>query len=697
VRKKIGEVLFEAGLITREQLKQALTLQKGENKRLGKVLIELGYMKEGQIAAALSRQFSIPVVDCSKYNITTELLALVPKEIAETKIIFPLELTDKKLLVAMADPLDWASIDKLSFRNGLQIKVAVAPESSIVEAIEKYYVITKEPAWDLLKELPAYEEAEIIAGRPDEETKDVNVQSLFNLSEAPPIIKLVTMVLVDAFRSRASDIHIEPHEKHVQVRYRVDGNLRNALRYPKHIQEAVISRIKIISNLDITNRRTPQDGRSTLRLENSNIDLRISSLPSTFGENIVIRLLDHAVAMVSLGKLGIPDNILTPLVQLASQPQGMILVTGPTGSGKSTTLYSLLLQVKTETESIFTIEDPVEYKFPGMTQVGVNEAVGLSFPGALRSILRQDPDIIMVGEIRDRETADIAVRSALTGHLVLSTIHTNDTVATVTRLVDIGLPAYMVASAVTGILAQRLVRRICPECKEESDPPDEAMSSGLPVLHKCYKGKGCSYCQFTGYLGQVGVYEFLRMDTKLKRLISNLAPEEELWDAAIRAGTVTLFEDAWSKVVEGITTVEEILAKIPYRKVETMFKKYAEEEQLPKILAYRVPGHLKSPVTAALKPEGYKTVFSSAGLLLEAATRENPDLILVGNFDELLDQVKVLRSNIRYAYTSVVVLSDGLYAGLESEGSKLGIGPFVQAPVDARKLLAIIDKEIKGR
>ncbi len=694
MRKKIGEVLIEGGLITHEQLMQALTLQKGENKRLGKVLIGLGYIEEEQIAQALSKQFSMPLVDCSKYQITNDLLALVPKETAEKKIIFPLELTGNKLLLVMADPLDWSTVDELTFRTGLKIVVAVAPESSIVEVIEKHYVITKEQSWDLLKEIPAYEDAEIVAGAPDEESKDVNVQSLFNLSEAPPIVKLVTMVLVDAVRSRASDIHIEPHEKHVQVRYRVDGNLRNVLRYPKNIQEAVISRIKIISNLDITNRRTPQDGRSTLRLENRNIDLRISSLPAGFGENIVIRLLDHTTAMVSLGKLGIPDHILTPLLQLAKQPQGMILITGPTGSGKTTTLYSLLLQLRTETESIFTIEDPVEYKLPGMTQVGVNEAVGLSFPGALRSILRQDPDIVMVGEIRDRETADIAVRSALTGHLVLSTLHTNDTVSTVTRLLDLGLPAYLVASAITGILAQRLVRRICPECKVETSPPSETMDGELPVLSKYYKGNGCPHCQFTGYWGQVGVYEFLRMDTKLKRLISNTGSEEELWETARQAGTVTLFEDAGSKVSEGITTVDEILAKIPYKEIRSVLKK-PEGQQLPKILIYHIPEALENLITSMLESEGYKTVSSSCEVLLDAATRETPDLILIGGFANMFDQVKALRSNIRYAYTSVIVLSEGIDKVIESESIKLGLRQFVHDPLDTRKLLSIIDEEIK--
>jgi DNA-binding NarL/FixJ family response regulator len=397
---------------------------------------------------------------------------------------------------------------------------------------------------------------------------------------------------------------------------------------------------------------------------------------------------------VSLGKLGIPEKILTPLLKLASQPQGMILVTGPTGSGKSTTLYAILKQLMTETESIFTIEDPVEYKLQGLTQVGVNEAVGLTFSGALRSILRQDPDIIMVGEIRDRETADIAVRSALTGHLVLSTIHTNDTISTITRLLDIGLDAYLVSSAVTGVLAQRLVRRICPECKIECDRPLALSGCGLPLLNKSFKGSGCSHCQYTGYRGQVGVYEFVLMDTRLKRLIPRLVPEEELWDAAQSAGTVTLFEDAWEKVRDGITTVEEVLAKIPYRDTEALSGKCADE-QTTKILVFNMPESLHGLIRRALEPAGHIISFSSDKELVAAATRESPDLVLVGEYKEAFDQIKLLRSNIRNAYTPVFLFTDKNPSGNRGEERKLGIREYFAESLDAARLLSIVNRELR--
>lgn len=563
IRKKIGEVLKEAGLITEEQLQKAIVSQKGRNKRLGKVLIELGFVNDIQIAEALARQLNIPLVACEDCTITREVLDLVLRDVAVKTLLMPYKQEGNKLFIAMADPLDWATIDDLRFRTGFEISVAVAPETQLVNAIEKHYG-SEDIAWDLLKEMPTFTSAEFVK-EVEADEQNINIQSL-KLSEAPPVIKLVTMILVNAVKERASDVHIEPSETLVQVRYRVDGDMRNALNFPKHIQDSVISRIKIISNLDITNRRLPQDGRSVLRLSGRVVDLRISTLPSIHGENIVIRLLERSTGLVPLGQLGIPDHVLGRMKEIFSHPQGMLIVTGPTGSGKSTTLYAGLQELRTEKRTIMTIEDPVEYQLEGITQVAVNEAIGLTFTAALRSILRQDPNIIMVGEIRDAETAQIAIRSAMTGHLVLSTLHTNDTVAAISRLVDIGVEPFLLASAISGIFAQRLVKRICPACKADAVHSAEAERSGLPQLKTVYKGAGCSKCNQTGYRGRVGVYEFLLMNAKIKRLVTEKATEDELWAAAREAGIITLFEDAWGKVSEGITTVEEVIAKVPYNR-----------------------------------------------------------------------------------------------------------------------------------
>jgi type IV pilus assembly protein PilB len=689
MRKMLGEALVDSGLITKEQLENALTLRKSKNKRLGKILFELGYATEAQISEALSEQQKLPLVDCNEYEISKKLLELVPKNIAEKAIVLPLQLKDGKLLLAMADPLDWSTIDDITFRTGLKIQAAVSTETALVAAIEKHYG-SDDRSWDLLKEIPQYNEVEFLK-EIEEDGKEVNAQSLFKLSEAPPIVKLVTMVIVDAVKSRASDIHIEPQEQFIQVRYRVDGDLRSVLKYPKRIQDSVISRIKIISNLDITNRRTSQDGRSTLRIDNRNIDLRISTLPSVHGENVVIRLLDHSSGLIPLSKLGVPEHILHPLLQLASQPQGMILVTGPTGSGKTTTLYSLLQQLRTETESIFTIEDPVEYRIPGITQVGVNEATNMTFPAALRSILRQDPDIIMVGEIRDLETASIAIRSSLTGHLVLSTIHTNDSVATIVRLLDIGLDAYLVSTGVTGILAQRLVRRICPDCRVEIGPPEMLARSKFPRLKTYYKGKGCPSCQYAGYRGQIGVYEFLQMDTKLRRLIAKNITGDNLWDAARESGVKTLFENAWTMVEQGMTTVDEVIMKIPYKPTDGEFRK-RERSQKTKVLEYNVPKADSKLIRKVLEAEGYVVASASGADIVEETRKEQPDVILVNASPDWANSVKRLRSDIRYVYIPVIMLSEKPSDMDPKDSMELGIKGVLSRPIDPDRLLDLLQR-----
>jgi type IV pilus assembly protein PilB len=582
-RKKLGEIILEEGLITDEQLETALTIQRGKNKKLGKVLIELGYINDMQVAEALTKQLSLQMVDCKNYNPSKEVLALVPKEIAESRLVLPLELKNKNLLIAMANPLEWETIEDISFETGLKLTVAISSENNILNAIEKYYGASDE-TWNVLKELPSYDGVEFIKESIDDEKQTSVVHSVYQDSEAPPIVRLVTMVIADAVKSGASDIHIEPREKNVQVRYRIDGNLKNIQIYPKQIQEAVASRIKIISNLDITNRRFPQDGRSALRLDNKSVDLRISTLPSVYGETVVIRLLDASTGLIPLSRLGIADNILKPLIEIFTQPQGMLLVTGPTGSGKTTTLYSILQQLRTETKNIITLEDPVEYKLGEITQVHINESIGFTFANALRSVLRQDPDIVMVGEIRDMETAEIGARAALTGHFVLSTLHTNDTVSTINRLVDIGLQPFLVTAAVSGIIAQRLIRKICTNCKVEAPAPEELARFEVTRFKTYYKGEGCDKCNNTGYKGRIGIYELLKMETKLKRLISKHFTVDELWAVARETGTKSLFEDAWAKVGEGITTVEEVLSKIPYPLFLSEMRKEREQKNDTEIL-----------------------------------------------------------------------------------------------------------------
>ena len=693
-KKKLGEILIEEELLTSEQLENALTLQKGKNKKLGKVLIELGYITEMQVAETLTKQFSLQMVDCSHYKPSEEVLSLVSREVAERKLVLPLELKGRNLLIAMANPLDWETIEDISFETSLKISVGISSENNILNAIEELYG-TAEETWDILKELPSYDGVEFVKEDPDEEGQQANFQSLYQNSEAPPIVRLVTMVIADAVKCGASDIHIEPREKHVQVRYRMDGVLKNIQSYPKQIQEAVISRIKIISNLDITNKRFPQDGRSALRLEKKSVDLRISTLPSVFGEKVVIRLLDSSTGLVPLSQLGISENILKPLINVFSQPQGMLLVTGPTGSGKTTSLYSILQQVRTETKNIITLEDPVEYKLAGVTQVGINDKIGFTFGNALRSVLRQDPDIVMVGEIRDLDTAEIAARAALTGHLVLSTLHTNDTVSTISRLIDIGLEPFLVTSAVSGIIAQRLIRKICPDCKTKIPPPEDAAKFNLPPITEYYSGAGCNKCNNTGYKGRVGVYELMIMDTKLKRLISKNFTENDLWKSAMESGTRTMFENAWSKILEGQTTYEEVISKIPFPEILTANDPVTAPAHSKKVLLFNNDENEISMIRSALESDGYEVIHSTNGEMVEMTKREDPILIIINNSREKLDHLKEIRNTSRLAYTPIICLADIDFKEHESEGFSMGVSDFIYRPLDPQKLIYSINRIIQ--
>jgi type IV pilus assembly protein PilB len=712
-KKKLGEILIESELITEEQLENALTIQQGKNKKLGKVLIELGYVDEMQVAETLTKQLKLQMVNCNDYSPPKEVLALVSKTTAEQRLVLPLELNGKYLTIVMANPLDWETIEDLSFETGLKISVAIAPESNILAAIEHYYGAEDE-TWEILSDLPSYDDVEFVKEETEEDTESVNLQSLYQNSEAAPIVKLVTMVIADSIKCGASDIHIEPREKNLQVRYRIDGALKNIQTYPKQIQDAVISRVKIISNLDITNRRFPQDGRSALRLENKNVDLRVSTLPSVYGEKIVIRLLDASTGLIPLSQLGISDNILKPLIEIFSQPQGMLLVTGPTGSGKTTSLYSILQQLRTETKNIITLEDPVEYKLAEITQVGMNEGIGFTFASALRSVLRQDPDIVMLGEIRDLDTAEIATRAALTGHFVLSTLHTNDTVSTISRLIDIGLAPFLVTSAVSGIIAQRLVRRICTECKTEIEFPEEAKKFDLPVIEHFYKGQGCNKCNNTGYKGRVGVYELLIMESNLKRLISGNFNEDDIWDVARNSGSKTMFQDAWDKVSEGLTTLDEIISKIPFpRFILAQENQSTQENQsnstVPqtednkyisispqKVLIFDNDAEEINIMRSALETDGYEVIHSTNEEMLQITEESNPGLIIINDSQDKLDMIKEIRNNANLASTPVLCVSDQQVGDREDGIENLGINDFLPRPVDTSQLLDSIKRVMKS-
>ncbi len=575
-KRKLGELLIESGFVTDEQLMNALALQKKSGKMIGQTLIELGYISDSQLMEAFLKKFSINYIDCSNLTVKDEYLKLLNMDMAVKKKILPTNVSGNTLFLAMVNPLDYSTIDEVKFLTGRNITPLLATESSIMKAIEKNYgYCSMEKIWNPLNEMHLDADMQFNLDKniefntpEDKDEADIKIDELYKIGEEPPIVKLVTLILINAVKSRATDIHIEPREKYVNVRYRIDGDLTTVLKISKNLQAAVTSRIKIISTMNITIRRLPQDGRSTVRYEGRMIDLRVSTIPSSHGETIVIRILDSVMGLIPLSKLGMPDNIIRELLEMLNKPQGMLFVTGPTGSGKTTTLYSLLTQLSLESESVVTIEDPIEYELENIKQVPVNEKIGFTFSAALRSILRQDPDVVMVGEVRDSDTAQISTKAALTGHLVLSSVHTNDTIATISRLRDLGIEPYLISSALNAILAQRLVKKICDRCRIEFPIP-QYLYENYPYLKKLnigmsYQGKGCEECGFTGYKGRVGVFEFLRIDSSLRKAIPKYNSDQELCNLARENGMKTLIEDACEKVENGTTTLKEVLTKIHY-------------------------------------------------------------------------------------------------------------------------------------
>jgi type IV pilus assembly protein PilB len=571
-RRKLGDILLEQGLITGEQIEEALAQQKVTRKKIGETLVAMNYVTREQIVEGLAEKYSLPIMeflDNVECELPLELKTIIPKKLAKQKLIFPLEKRESTLFLVMADPLDYQAIDDIAFNTKLRVSPIISYENSIRAAIEHYYVegVDSPELLDLYSSNISADKEVQFSEVPKTEETDTNIESLYSKSKAPPIVKLVAMMIAEAIKMRVSDIHIEPRRRIVQVRFRVDGDLRNIFTYDRNIHESVISRIKIISSLDITNRRLPQDGSSHVTHQEKEIDLRISTIPSIYGEKVVIRLLDQSAGVVTLRELGMPEEMRNSISAILRRSQGMLIVTGPTGSGKTTSLYAALRHMMSETRNIVTIEDPVEYKIEGITQIQVNDDIGRTFAGILRSVLRQDPDVIKIGEIRDSETAEIAMRASMTGHLVLTTLHTNSTAATITRLMDIGIPSYLLGSALSGILAQRLIKKICTRCRAEREVEAELAAFienfRLPGMTKHFKGEGCQYCYNTGYQGRTAVYEYLPISPAIKTMLFQKATEVELAEAARQQGVRFLFDDAWEKVRLGITTAEEVLAKIP--------------------------------------------------------------------------------------------------------------------------------------
>lgn len=551
-RKKLGELLIDKGLITQEQLETALKRQQRTGERLGKILLDMNFLSEDDMVDVVSERLSIPRVTLSSMVIDPQVIQRVPVETARRYTLVPIFAIGNTLTLAMADPLNIIAVDEIKYQTGCDIKRAIASESEIKNAIEEYYSVA-----DSLQE--------IVVSHAAEDASLGQVDTLEEMDEAEsPIIKLVNLIITKAVRDRASDIHIEPDETSLRIRYRVSGVMREEAAPPKSMQNEVLSRIKISANLDVSEKRLPQDGRFALRFENRIVDLRVSTLPTIHGEKIVIRILDRQNLITNFEQLGFETDLTEAWEDVIHKTEGLVLISGPTSSGKTSTLYTTLQAINSVEKNIVTVEDPVEYSLPLIIQVQINEKAGLSFPSTLRSILRQNPDILMIGEIRDRETAQMAIRSALTGHLVFSTIHTNDAPSAITRLLDMGIEPYLVASAIKGVLAQRLVRTNCPHCLESYRPPEPlllraGLSREVTESTDFRRGAGCSHCKNTGFRGLVGIFEFIRISAQVAEMIMEGMSLNRVKQVARQHGYAPLFEAGLSKVRAGQLTLEELL------------------------------------------------------------------------------------------------------------------------------------------
>jgi type IV pilus assembly protein PilB len=565
--QRLGDLLVKEKVITQEQLTAALNSQKADGGRLGSVLVKLGFLSDEDVTNFLSRQYGVPAINLNYFEIDAAVVKLVPQETARRYQILPLSRVGASLTIAMVDPTNVFAMDDIKFMTGFNIEPVVASETSIMEGIDKAYSAPAEPEEDLetvMSTLSDIADTDVELAAEETET---GLAELEKAAEEAPIVKLVNMVLTDAVKRGASDIHIEPYEKEYRVRFRIDGVLQTIMNPPAKLKDAITSRIKIMSKLDISEKRLPQDGRIMLKVNLSGkkkqLDYRVSTLPTLFGEKIVMRLLDKENLRLDMTKLGFEQESLDKFARAILKPYGMVLVTGPTGSGKTNTLYSSISQLNKPDTNIMTAEDPVEFQLAGVNQVQMKESIGLNFAAALRSFLRQDPNIILVGEIRDFETAEIAIKAALTGHLVLSTLHTNGAPETISRLMNMGIEPFLVATAVHLICAQRLVRRVCSNCAEELDLPLQALldagySPEEAKTFKPKKGKGCSTCNNTGYKGRAGLYEVMEIDDEIRELILVGASATELKKKAIERGMITLRRSGLIKAMTGVTTLEEV-------------------------------------------------------------------------------------------------------------------------------------------
>ena len=564
---RLGELLVRGGLITDEHLQEALVAQRDQGGRLGANLVKLGYIEDHQLVDFLSQHFGVPSIDLDQIEIDESVIQIIPADVSRKYTILPVSKAGAKVTIAMIDPTNVFAMDDIKFMTGYDVEPVVASETSLRVGIDKYYgsthAIELKKVMDELDDTSTIDDLEVL-----DEEEDVDLATLEEESEDAPVVRLVNIILTDAIKRNASDIHVEPYEKEYRVRYRIDGILYEMMNPPLKLREAITSRIKIMAKLDIAEKRLPQDGRIKIKTKlagkTKDLDYRVSVLPTLFGEKIVMRLLDKDNLMLDLTKLGFEEESLRKFDHAIKQPFGMVLVTGPTGSGKTNTLYSALSQINSPDTNIMTAEDPVEFNLPGINQVQMKDSIGLNFASALRSFLRQDPNIVLVGEIRDFETAEVAIKAAMTGHLVLSTLHTNDAPSSINRLMNMGVEPFLVATSVHCVVAQRLVRRICSTCKEPIEaPPAALMNAGFDESEastvQLFRGKGCEKCSNTGYKGRTALYEVMVLEDEIRELVLSGGSAYEVRQKAVQQGMLSLRQSGLHKIRNGVTTIEEVV------------------------------------------------------------------------------------------------------------------------------------------
>jgi len=689
----IFDELIKERLITAEQLADARAKQVGAKRPIHELLVEMGFVKEEDLLKVASRVYNMPLSKLTPEVIDPRVVGLLPYDIAECYGVFPVRREDNNLILAMSNPYDILAIDAVRIKTDLPVKPILCANNDIKKAINKYYQ-TDDSLYDILRNVSEDLPFEVLH---DQGGKLV-IDEKYEKNDPSPIVRLYNLILKDALRSRASDIHIEPEERSVKVRYRIDGDLRNIMEVPLSLQAELAARIKILSNMDIAEKRKPQDGRMKLLYQERKIDLRIATIPIAYGEKIEIRILDPKELMVELDTLGIDTDSIGRYKSCIIRPQGMVLVTGPTGSGKTTTLYATLNFIKSEKKNIITVEDPIEHLIEGINQTQINPAKGLDFSSSLRSMLRQDPNIILVGEIRDRETADIAFRASLTGHLVFSTLHTNNSIGAVTRLLDIGLEPYLIASSLIMIVSQRLVKKICPHCIEEYSPDKEVLEKFSVYLadhkiKKYFRGKGCEACGYTGFLGRAPIFEFFEVTEAVKALIARKAPEDEILLTARREGFETLASCAIKLVGAGITTLEELARVVVFEEQDTARISARRGEKMKALIVDDDEDILKV-LGKRLISAGYEVIKARDGKeALEYAFREKPDLIITDTTMPKMDGfelTKQIRSRLETAVIPVIMLTARQDKTSELKGIDAGADDYITKPFDPDKLLSRI-------